>query len=100
MLGFVDLLVCKKMAHMLVGGGIRPETENLWTRGCCTTNDQRWEAAAAAASTLPLLTVSDYQGAQCRLSSAVRPLWADHSLIPGQIIGDQAIPESRRSFFH
>lgn len=25
-LGFVDLLVCKKMAHGLVGGGIKPET--------------------------------------------------------------------------
>lgn len=33
MLGFVDLLVCKKMAHMLVGGGgIRPGTENFWRR--------------------------------------------------------------------
>lgn len=101
--GFVDLLVCKKMAHMLVGGGIRPETENLWTGGCCTTVDQRREAAAvaaAAASASPLLTVSDYQGSQRRLHSAVRTSWAVRSLIPGQIIDDEEIVESRRRFFH
>lgn len=69
MLGFVELLVCMKTAHMLVGGGIRPDTESSCTRGCCTTHERRREATVAVAA----WAVSDYQGTQRRSHAAVSP---------------------------